>query len=643
MSADKDQLPASSGKDQPAADLSSIPVRGRRTVRAATVFAVCEVVLGTLLAASRSARGDFYIALFDEWPVWAAALQIIAMPLLVWLLGWPGTWKQRGLLVAINAGLAGFAVLGFCHLVEFFLYRMLELFLRLLIPAAWLFAVTGVVPVVIGIARRRKTRGEKKPFLVGRLWFACVIGVALSESTCGWLLRQERILTFPDQLPASPENELHLVAIGGSSMLGHPYEPKYGIAEVAAWRLRQLYPDRIVRLTNLAIGGLNLREAMGRLHRLETRPDLLLVYSGHNEFFRDLEDAERTAESPFRVLDPLLMNSPTFVLTYRLLSHRAAVKELKKDLAKNINLSGSTLIRDHIVPVSIYQERLVRFRTHLSQLGEYCRRENIATIWFVPAGNEADWDPNRSSLSTFQTAEAERQLQGQYQKANQLEAAGAFTAAISIYERGLQKHPELAEFHYRLGQCLLKLDRDEEAAHHLRRALDTDGHPIRANADYRKIITEVARESGVPLIDSPSHLRRHTARGILDRTLFHDNVHPTLKTLFLLGTAACETIETDSGLQAQMGMPETLAAPDFEQSLADAGITADDISLACARIAFGVRWLTRCRFDATWRLHQAEQFQLWSDKLKTGEMKPGDVGVEPLPKPRRTATRARDQ
>ena len=536
--------------------------------------------------------------------------------------------------MAINASLAGFAVLGFHHLVEVVLYRMLELILRLLIPAAWFFAATGIVPVTVGIARRRRNRGEKKPFLVGRLWFACLIGLTLSESTCGWLLRQELVLTIPRGLPASPENELHVVAIGGSSMLGHPYEPKYGMAEVAAWRLRQLYPDRNVRVSNLAIGGLNLREAIDRLHQLQLRPDLLLVYSGHNEFFRDLEDAERTAESPFRILDPLLMKSPTFVMTYRLLSHRAAVKDLKKDLAKNINQSGSTLIRDHIVPVSIYQERLVRFRTQLEQLSLYCRREKIATIWFVPAGNEADWDPNRSSLSTFHSANVEKQFQSWYRKAKRLETDGEFEAAVSVYQRGLQSEPDLAEFHFRLGQCLLKLDRDEEAALHLKRALDSDGHPIRANSDYRSIIADVARQFEVPLIDSPSLLRKHSKRAILNRTLFHDNVHPTLKTLFLLGTAACQKIETDSQLQSQLGKPKALAAPDFEQSLADAGITADDLSLACARIAFGIRWLTRCRFDAEWRLRQAERFQRWSDQLKSGEIQPGDDGSEPLPRPR---------
>ena len=75
--------------------------------------------------------------------------------------------------------------------------------------------------------------------------------------------------------------------------------------EVAGWRLQQLYPGRIVKLHNLAIGGQNLRQAINGLHKLETRPDLLLVYSGHNEFYQDMEEILITAESPFHVLDPL--------------------------------------------------------------------------------------------------------------------------------------------------------------------------------------------------------------------------------------------------------------------------------------------------------------------------------------------------
>lgn len=606
--------------------------RGRNTVRAMTLFAFCEMAAGLLIAASRSARSEFYSATLDEWPIWAALLQIVAMPVILRVYGIPPTGSARVRIVAVNLSLGGFIALGFYHQVERLLYRFLELVLRLLIPAAWLFATLGILPVVWKITRRRR-ESERKPFLIGRMWFACLIGLTLSELACGWLLRQELKLTFPGPLPSAPEKELHVAAIGGSSMLGHPYQPKYGLAEVAAWRLRQLYPNRSVRLHNLAVGGFNLREAIARLHRLKTRPDLLLVYSGHNEFYRDLDDVERSTESPFRVLDPILMKSPTFVLTYRLLSSRAAIKDLKKDLARNINEASATLIRDHIAPGAVYRQRLVRFREQLRQLAEYCRTNDIATIWFVPAANEADWDPNRSSLSTIRIAGGEPELRRLHREALEREAAGKTQDAIDLYRRGLKAQPELAEFHYRLGRCLLKQSRDREAAFHLQRALDVDGHPIRANVDYRALVATVAKEAQIPLIDSPALLRKHTQHGILDRTLFHDNVHPTLKTFYLLGTAACKRIESDARLQKRLGPPEPIANPGFAQSLADAGMTPDDLSLAYARSAFGVRWLTRCRFDAQWRLSLAEQLQRWSDRLKTGEMLPGDDGSESLPLP----------
>ena len=406
-------------------------------------------------------------------------------------------------------------------------------------------------------------------------------------------------------------------------MVGHPYEPKYGIAEVATWRLRQLYPQRTIVLHNLAISGQNLRQAIQRLGQLDSKPDLLLVYSGHNEFYQDMDESSMTAESPFRVVDPLLMLSPTFVMAYRPLSQRSALRGMRK--------GTSTLVANHILPSAACRRRLVRFREYLVQLAGFCQREQIPTLWYVPAANEADWEPNRSVPAAFQLEASEDELESLYEKGRKNEADGEFDVAITVYRRGLQSQPDFAEFHYRMGRCLLQLDRDSEAALHFQRAIDTDGHPIRANAEYRELVAEVATQYEIPFVDSPALLRAQTERGHLDRTLFHDNVHPTLKTFFLLGTAACQTVVNDPSLRERLGEPTESSPPDFSRSVEDAGITADDLALACKRIAHGTRWMTRWRFDDTARLHLAQQLERWSKQLASGEIQPGDDGSEPLP------------
>ena len=291
----------------------------------------------------------------------------------------------------------------------------------------------------------------------------------------------------------------------------------------------------------------------------------------------------------------------------------------------------SELVGDHISSSASYIRRLVRFREHFEQLAAFCRREQIATIWYVPAANESDWDPNRSILARSRTKSLEQDLQSIHVQGHGHERAGRLGKASDVYRRGLQQQPNFSEFHYRLGHFLLKPDRETDAARHFQQALDTDGHPTHANADYRQIVIDVARRRQIPLIDSPTILRPHTGRGVLDGTLFHDNVHPTLKTFFVLGTAACERVVNDPWLNQRLGTPDTIALPDFARSISDADITTDDMSLACIRIAHGIGWITRWRFENADRVRAAEQLERWSAQLKAGEIQPGEDGSEPLP------------
>src|SRR5262249_43217816 len=53
---------------------------------------------------------------------------------------------------------------------------------------------------------------------------------------------------------------------------------------IITWQLGRAFPGRTFRTDNRAWPGITLESAIERLTGLERRPDLLLIYSGHNEF-----------------------------------------------------------------------------------------------------------------------------------------------------------------------------------------------------------------------------------------------------------------------------------------------------------------------------------------------------------------------
>lgn len=80
---------------------------------------------------------------------------------------------------------------------------------------------------------------------------------------------------------ASP---LRILVIGESSGRGVPYDPWLSVGQIVGWKLESVFPGRPVRVDTWAKGGANLAQMHNRLADLTYRPEILIVYVGHNEF-----------------------------------------------------------------------------------------------------------------------------------------------------------------------------------------------------------------------------------------------------------------------------------------------------------------------------------------------------------------------
>jgi tetratricopeptide (TPR) repeat protein len=590
------------------------------------------VLASVLLQLQFQAEHSFVLVLRAEWGLWLVVCQLAGMGAILWLRRRPLSRRERRWLVLFNAALLGIAGLYSLRLFEPAMIRSLEILLRLAVFSAWGLALGGLPAVVWAVARAARSRqalaagaisdGPQPRLALARWWFSAVVTLLIAEPLAAFLLWRQDLLTFPESLPAPPAGELHVAAIGGSSTMGHPYAPKFGFPQVAAWRLQQMYPRQTVVLNNIARPGRNLRQAIGCLHELQHRPHLLLVYSAHNEFFHELEEMAVAAESPLAPLDVWLAWSPFFRLIDRVLSERSAVRHLTAITAQFIEQPIAT-------PV-VYARRLARYRRQLEQLHDYCERAGIAAVWYVPAGSESGFEPNRSFVRPGTSHEEQADLRRLFEEGRSLQGSGRWTAAADVFRRGLDRQPEFAEFHFQLAECLFETGRVDEARTHYQRALNLDGHPIRANRDYRQAVRAVAEAKGIPLVDAGELLRPLTPAGILDRTVFHDNVHPTLRAYFQLGIAACERVAEMNLPAERFGKPRALQPAAFSDAVRALEFGTDDLADAYQQVSHDLRWLTRWRFDATRRLRDAGEFESWSRQLRAGTIHPGEAGTEAL-------------
>ena len=66
--------------------------------------------------------------------------------------------------------------------------------------------------------------------------------------------------------------------------LGHPYQDLLSIGQIVAWKLQGRTPERKVVADVLAREGATLEEMHQKLAGIKHRPDVVIIFSGHNEF-----------------------------------------------------------------------------------------------------------------------------------------------------------------------------------------------------------------------------------------------------------------------------------------------------------------------------------------------------------------------
>jgi hypothetical protein len=90
-------------------------------------------------------------------------------------------------------------------------------------------------------------------------------------------------LDFADP-PGDRDIDIDLVTVGESSAQGVPFERWLSVDRIVAWQFEDVVPNRQIHVLSLARPGVTLEQQHRRLEELRRRPDLLIIFCGHNEF-----------------------------------------------------------------------------------------------------------------------------------------------------------------------------------------------------------------------------------------------------------------------------------------------------------------------------------------------------------------------
>ncbi len=359
-----------------------------------------------------------------------------------------------------------------------------------------------------------------------------------------------------------------IFCLGGSTTYGRPYDDT---TSFAGW-LRELLPtaDKSRKWEVINAGGISYasyRVAHLMEELIHYQPDLFIIYTGHNEFleertYRKLRDIPPLVRSAASLLAKTRTWSAMSAGLQKLHIYPRAAKQDRVNLAQEVD----TILDQSVGPErytrddSLQENILQHYRISLERMVLLARSVGAQVIFVTPASNLKDFSP-------FKSQHTDGITKADLQRSEELLAMTTpfvweknWGLVLQFLDQAVPLDPRYAELHYRRGQALLGLGRFEEAKEALQLARDEDVCPLRALTPMRRIVTEVAREQGVMLVDFVDLLqqRMQSTQGyaILGQEYFLDHVHPTIEGHKFLAVALVKAMAAQGLVQPGSGWGE---------------------------------------------------------------------------------------
>ena len=426
---------------------------------------------------------------------------------------------------------------------------------------------------------------------------------------------------FPD---AGDEPEIDIAIVGESSAEGVPYNRWVSIGAILRWQLEKALRDRPVRLQVLAASGSTLEAQQKFLSRLSNRPEILLIYCGHNEITARVD---ATRDTHYYVDEQLPTAWTAVVEQIEVISPVCGLIRQTADKCRvaippppNANRA---LIDVPAFTTAEFTALLVDFRRRLEAMVAYSEKIGAMPVLISPAGNDAGFEPNRSFLPAATPRHERETIAREFLAARRMEAADP-DGALAAYQALLARQPGFSEAHYRLAQLLERDGAWDDAYRHYREARDLDGYPMRCPTAFQAVYREVAARHKCILVDSQSYFHAIGQHGLLNEHLFHDGMHPSLRGQIALAQAVLHELRA----RKAFGWPPTSPAPLIDP--VDCGrrfaINAAVWQYICT---WGIMFYDLTypnRYDSTRRLEKKESFGQAFNRIEAGSS-PESVGL----------------
>jgi tetratricopeptide (TPR) repeat protein len=321
------------------------------------------------------------------------------------------------------------------------------------------------------------------------------------------------------------KNAYRVFVMGGSSAAGFPFSPNGAFSRYIRDRLELLYPKLHIEVINVAITATNsytIRDLLPEV--VEQKPDLILIYAGHNEYYGALGvgSAENIGNSTDVVNFIIWLNK--FKIVQFIRASLNSVGNIFSGEVDNSTEKGGTLmariVKEQLIPYNSesFDIGIKQFEENFEEILSIVTEEKVPVIIGTLVSNLKDQKP-------FAFVENDR-----------------FESAKSLYERA-QKY--FNENDYSIADSLFRF------------AKDLDALRFRAPEKINRAIKRLALKHNCGLVGIDSIFNSASKNGIVGNNLIVDHLHPSLSGYLLMGKMYFEAMRKNGFLPNEKPMEIT--------------------------------------------------------------------------------------
>ncbi len=299
-----------------------------------------------------------------------------------------------------------------------------------------------------------------------------------------------------------PDTCYRIFVMGCSTTRGFPYDMGVTFTRILNYRLQDVFPHKRIEVVNMALAAVNSYTQADFIDEiLEKKPDAILIYTGHNEYYGALGIGSIENGGNARWLKRTHLKLVR-LRTYQLI--RNSLLNITNLISTERNEPNGTLMQRIAKDKAIeygsdsYLKGVEQFRINMSEVVKKATDAKVQVIFSDLVSNTKDLKPFNSIKSkTYPDAEQE------YLKAQQFEKNGDYKNARKAYYS----------------------------------AKDLDGIRFRAPEDFNKVIYEIGVKYKISILKMQNIFESNSPNGLIGNNLILEHLHPNINGYFLMADA----------------------------------------------------------------------------------------------------------